>query len=73
MLRGRHRRSRCKSFILEFETLDAADVVALDDVAVFELRAFYRKSQQACSLRLLSFSEVPSERDDVKAADGTHT
>ena len=58
-------------FILELESLNPAQEIALDHGAFFQLAALDGKPEQPVALRLLSFHKVPRERDDVQSTDGT--
>ena len=59
-------------YILELESLNKAQKIALDHRAIFQLGALDGKPEKPLELRLLSLDEVPRERDDVQYTDGTN-
>jgi hypothetical protein len=66
------RRSRWQSSVLEFELLDAAEIIALDDRAVLHLGPFNRKPEQALAFGVLILGKIPGQRDHVQSTDGAH-
>jgi hypothetical protein len=73
VFRGRHRCAGRHPFILELESLDAAQKITLNHDAFLQLRALDSKTEQSLSFCLLSFHKIPRQCDDVRATDCTHS